>query len=206
MGIQTGFTRVKVRVLGIILMMWYSLRILFTGGNALVRLHQMLSEAIQGMGEQPRSKYVVGFLFEEQPRYNRTLVLLMHKRKPRWQKGAFNGVGGKVKGREPTDLAMSREFQEEAGMHIPSHKWRLFCHLNVDNPEKSGLATVYFFAHTVPYGGAKDVRQMEAEEIGWHDIQDVPDMHTIDNLTWLVPLAHAQLRTQLWGIETKEGT
>lgn len=203
MGIQTGFTRVKVRVLGIILMMWYSLRILFTGGNALVRLHAMLSEAIQGMGEQPRKKYVVGFLFEIQPN-GRPLVLLIKKKKPRWQDGAFNGVGGKVKHREPADMAMSREFKEEAGMHIPAHKWRQYCHMNVDNPEKSGLATVYFFTCTVPYGGARDVQQMEEERLAWHDQSHLEHLTIIDNLMWLVPLAHAKLHTQLWGIETTE--
>jgi 8-oxo-dGTP diphosphatase len=41
-------------------------------------------------------KYVVGFLFNE----GKTKVVLIKKNRPDWQKGYFNGVGGKIEGDE----------------------------------------------------------------------------------------------------------
>jgi 8-oxo-dGTP diphosphatase len=52
-------------------------------------------------------RMVVGFLFADSD------VLLVQKMKPDWQKGFWNGVGGKDEdGEEPID-AMVREFREE---------------------------------------------------------------------------------------------
>ncbi|KKM15352.1 hypothetical protein LCGC14_1696950, partial [marine sediment metagenome] len=149
MGIQAGYSAVKARVLCVILLAWYALRVLFAGGGALVSLHRVLSAATEFMtAQKPCKEYVVGFLFEEQPYNNSTRVLLIKKQKPEWQAGAYNGVGGKVKDKESVHIAMAREFREEAGVYIPPHEWRLFCHMHVDNPDKSGLATVHFFTHT----------------------------------------------------------
>lgn len=63
--------------------------------------------------------YVLGFAFNE-----RRQVVLIKKTKPAWQRGRWNGVGGKV---EDDDLspaqAMSREFYEETGVMIESSFW-----------------------------------------------------------------------------------
>src|SRR6187551_1822550 len=59
--------------------------------------------------------YACGFLFSP----DRARVLLIRKRRPAWQAGKLNGVGGKI---EPSDdsplAAMTREFREEAGITI----------------------------------------------------------------------------------------
>src|SRR5438132_12681590 len=64
---------------------------------------------------QQRQHYVCGFLFSP----DRAEVLLIRKRRPPWQAGKLNGVGGKI---EPTDAsplaAMRREFREEASLDI----------------------------------------------------------------------------------------
>src|SRR6187551_944090 len=59
--------------------------------------------------------YACGFLFSP----DRARVLLIRKRRPAWQAGKLNGVGGKI---EPSDdsplAALTREFREEAGITI----------------------------------------------------------------------------------------
>jgi 8-oxo-dGTP pyrophosphatase MutT (NUDIX family) len=73
------------------------------------------------------NNYVLGFAFDEA----RENVTLISKRRPTWQAGLFNGVGGKI---EPNEigkprLAMTREFQEETGVVIPEEDWQLVARL-----------------------------------------------------------------------------
>lgn len=57
--------------------------------------------------------YTLGFVFNTE----RTLVLLMEKQRPQWQKDSWNGVGGKVEVSDQSwEAAMSREFKEEVIM------------------------------------------------------------------------------------------
>ena len=58
--------------------------------------------------------YVCGFLFTP----DRTRVLLIRKRRPPWQAGRLNGVGGKVEPGETVEAAMRREFREEAAVDV----------------------------------------------------------------------------------------
>jgi 8-oxo-dGTP pyrophosphatase MutT (NUDIX family) len=71
--------------------------------------------------------YVLGFAFDE-ARENVALIL---KRRPTWQAGFYNGVGGKV---EPSEegyprMAMSRKFLEETGVAVPEKDWQLVARL-----------------------------------------------------------------------------
>ena len=63
--------------------------------------------------------YVCGFLFSP----DRSRVLLIRKRRPAWQAGRLNGVGGKVEAGEALYHAMRREFREEAGLDLPESQW-----------------------------------------------------------------------------------
>jgi 8-oxo-dGTP diphosphatase len=67
-------------------------------------------------------KYVVGFLISG------SLVSLIKKNRPEWQKGKINGIGGKIEKGETPEQAMKREFYEEAGIRI--NKWKRFAVLN----------------------------------------------------------------------------
>lgn len=60
--------------------------------------------------------YVVGFAFSS----DQSQVILIQKHKPSWQKGRLNGLGGKIEPGESSLQAMIREFNEEAGVHIPN--------------------------------------------------------------------------------------
>jgi 8-oxo-dGTP diphosphatase len=56
--------------------------------------------------------YVVGFMFSE---YCNEIALIKKKR-PEWQKGRLNGIGGHIEKNEVPHDAMYREFEEEAGI------------------------------------------------------------------------------------------
>jgi 8-oxo-dGTP diphosphatase len=65
-------------------------------------------------------RYVLGFAFDT---YGRLALIL--KQRPDYQRGKYNGIGGKV---EPDDEslahAMEREFREETGVTVPHDQWR----------------------------------------------------------------------------------
>lgn len=63
--------------------------------------------------------YCLGFVVD--PSGER--VLLMEKRRPSWQAGRLNGIGGKVEGEETGVEAMVRECQEETGLSLPADQW-----------------------------------------------------------------------------------
>ena len=58
--------------------------------------------------------YCLGFLTDA----SGTHVLLMEKRRPSWQAGRLNGIGGKVEEGEDALGAMRRECQEETGLEV----------------------------------------------------------------------------------------
>lgn len=55
-------------------------------------------------------------------------VLLIRKRRPKWQAGYLNGLGGKVF-KEQAGAAMAREFLEESGIKTLADDWNYFCTL-----------------------------------------------------------------------------
>lgn len=68
-------------------------------------------------------EYVVGLLFDTLPRP--TNVALIRKNRPPRQARLLNGIGGKREPGESWHEAMSREFEEEAGVRIEPSAW---CH------------------------------------------------------------------------------
>lgn len=63
--------------------------------------------------------YVLGFAFDQSGHQ----VLLIHKNRPTFQAGLWNGVGGKIEAGESPLKAMLREFHEETGLAWPAEKW-----------------------------------------------------------------------------------
>lgn len=74
-----------------------------------------------------RKHYVVGLAFN---RVADKLALICKKR-PQWQAGKLNGIGGQVEVGETAETAMQREFQEETGVQITS-PWVLIATLDDD--------------------------------------------------------------------------
>jgi 8-oxo-dGTP diphosphatase len=63
--------------------------------------------------------YAVGFLLDQ----TRTKVALIRKKRPSWQAGKLNGIGGKMEAGETPAQAMAREFKEEAGVETHPSEW-----------------------------------------------------------------------------------
>lgn len=127
------------------------------------------------------TKYVLGFAFTP----DLQKVLLIKKNKPEWQKGKFNGLGGKI---EPSDKsieeAMRREFFEEAAIISPSKLWTrvgllrgsdwivyiLFCKMD-DDVIRGGVSSDEGVTHL-------------------YNVDDLPtNTDHITNLNWIINLA-----------------
>ncbi len=72
-------------------------------------------------------KMVVGFIFDHIDK----LVYLIEKKRPNWQAGKLNGIGGHVEKGETSFKAMTRECYEETGVEILD--WKHVCVIKGDN-------------------------------------------------------------------------
>ena len=141
-------------------------------------------------------QWSVGFVLD----LNATLVLLIRKNRPSWQKGKLNGVGGKVEAGETPTAAMDREFKEETGCalsNIDGGAWepmlRLWWDHNLDvtAPRKG---CVHFFRAFAPLDRMRACTPGVTDEIvELHRIRDLsrpgPGIECVlPNLQWLVPL------------------
>jgi 8-oxo-dGTP diphosphatase len=128
--------------------------------------------------------YVLGFLFDPGLRN----VALIEKQKPEWQKGRFNGIGGKVEEGEAFDVAMSREFHEETGVLLPPEAWTKY--VEMTGADGRHFALHIFYAVDV---ALHDVRTMETERVILTSTKAVVqgEFKTIGNVPWLVAMALA---------------
>ena len=129
-------------------------------------------------GVQPGQEWVVGFLFDDAAKS----VILIRKRRPTWQAGKLNGVGGKVEPGETIYEAMSREFWEETRSRVEPEAWTHFLTLEWSQ----GL--VHFFR---AFDGAalRQVRSVTDEPVECRNVGEVFWASVIPNLRWIVPLA-----------------
>lgn len=123
--------------------------------------------------------YVCGFLFSP----DRSRVLLIRKRKPAWQAGRLNGVGGKVEPGETPAIAMRREFIEEAGLDV--RDWKEGVVLTGDpSPADPRGWRGHFYRAVADVNAA---RAMTEEQLEVHPVYPLP-RDTIPNLHWIIPL------------------
>ena len=129
---------------------------------------------------------VVGFVFRVDTRE----VLLVQKLKPEWQKGLWNGIGGKIEPGELPREAIIREFDEElkgtfiSGSNNWKHMITLVCSTGV----------VFFYRYpdllltvTDDHPKTNDVD----ENLVWHPIDNLPK-EVMVNLKWIVPFCYHQ--------------
>lgn len=130
------------------------------------------------MNSQRTQRYVAGFAFDE----TRNTVALVKKKTPDWQRGFFNGIGGKVEPGESPAEAMVREFHEETGVFTECSEWEHSVTLIGPSWE-----VVFFRSFT---SNVMAVRTMETEEIHLVSVDQMMkgEIPVVPNLRWLVAL------------------
>jgi len=123
-----------------------------------------------------KTKFVVGFyfdMFQKKPS-----VLLIKKKRPQWQAGLYNGIGGHIEEGETPLQAMIREFKEETDVHEENwiHK------ITINSPKW----ILHVFA--VIQGDSKKPKTMTDEELRFVPVQELYSMPLVYNITWLVPI------------------
>lgn len=120
-------------------------------------------------------RYALGFMLDS----TMSSVLLIRKRRPSWQAGRLNGIGGSTEPGETPFQAMIREFGEETG--VRHEAWIRFQTLAFPEAE-----VVCFAAHSD--AALKLARTVTDEPILHVAVNAIPDDPVMD-LARLVPLA-----------------
>lgn len=120
-------------------------------------------------------RYVLGLQFT--PSGGR--VVLIKKRRPDWQAGYFNGVGGHIEPGETPEAAMRREFEEETGVNQATVNWRPLCILFPNDYVELHV----FKSFTIQAEQAKTVSD---EEVGLYRLP--LDSNVIDKVVYNVPI------------------
>ena len=123
-----------------------------------------------------KTKYCLGFAFNEKL----TDVLLIEKQKPDWQKGKFNGIGGKIEGDELPINAMVREFQEETGLFVPSHQWRYVVKMEGED--------WIVYAYTCKTDDVFEANTETDEMVTLIGLDSLDKYNLISNLYWLIEM------------------
>lgn len=124
--------------------------------------------------------YVVGFPFN----HGMSQLLLIEKKRPDWQAGKLNGIGGKIETGELALSAMVRECQEEAGLDIEPKLWRAACVLT-----DARLAwRVHFFYCSTDRIYSYDTKTDEEIKL-FHYLDALTHPDLMPNLRIFIPLA-----------------
>ena len=125
-----------------------------------------------------KKEYTVGFAFN----IERSEVVLILKDRPEWQKGFWNGTGGKIEADETLQECMAREFLEETGLRSDPQNWKLFADY------KLSKARIFFLKSFMDITGACQ-QEGESETIRIWKISELNSLPLLPNLRWLIPLA-----------------
>ncbi len=136
-------------------------------------------------------EYVNGFMLDPKTH----TVLFIEKQRPIFQKGKWNGIGGKIERGETPAQAMVREFREETGVTTEQAHWQHTLSLY------GADFVVHFFRNLVSefprFATTTD------ERVGLHQLEDIyvrfecdrdgfPDIVTplpvLDNMRWILPM------------------
>lgn len=144
------------------------------------------------------TQYVLGFVFNSGMR---NIVLLLNKKKPSYQSGKMNGVGGHVEpGEKPLD-AMRRECLEEAGLDIES--WELFCVGNL--PDGGEVRCYRAFVDDLT---ARNHFTDTGEKVGIYPVNGLDQEWLAPQVAWLIPLALEEAVTSWvdvqWGQQSRD--
>ena len=115
------------------------------------------------------------------------LGVFLQKKKPAWQYGAWNGVGGKIEPGETPEEAMCREFFEEADVQTRPDEWELAVVLQGDD------FIVYNFRSVQSLEKMQECRTKTAEPIVIRScISMLTDAPVLANMLWSLPMILSQ--------------
>jgi 8-oxo-dGTP pyrophosphatase MutT (NUDIX family) len=143
--------------------------------------------------------YVLGFIFS----YDLKQVLLVNKRRPGWQEGKWNGIGGHIEKEEQYPYpAMKREIREEVDglLFDPTameHRVTFTC--------PGGTVWVYK-AMALRSCLLSKVKSKTDEPVEWFRVERIgerPD-DALDSIRWLVPLMLSDVRGPILIDRTKK--
>lgn len=120
------------------------------------------------------TRYVCGFRFSPDLRQ----VMLIAKKRPRWQAGKLNGIGGHIVEGESPFGAMAREFLEETDIETAPGDWMETITLKGDDFE------VHFFKSV----GRVNFVSMTDEVVGLYPARNLNALPLIYNLDWIIPM------------------
>lgn len=136
-----------------------------------------------------KKEYVLGFIFCLET----DQVVLIEKKKPYWQAGYLNGIGGKVEwvgvgemsALELPSEAMQREAREETSLYIGASNWKRVCSMIGER------WIVHVFATAVSRGEFSTVKTMETEEVIVENLKNIHwrNNRLLGNIPWLINLS-----------------
>lgn len=134
--------------------------------------------------------FAIGFVFNKA----KDAVLLIEKRKPKWQAGYWNGPGGKIEIDETPLEAINREFLEETGdTHIFEHAITFVC----------PGGTVFVFKAISEYEEIM-FDQLEIEQLKMWPVSNLPE-NIVGQLKWLIPVCLSTIQFPLLVLDTTLG-
>ena len=122
-------------------------------------------------------EYVLGFAFNEE----RTKVVLIGKKRPEYQAGKLNGVGGKLEPAEFACDAMLREFKEETGIQTTHTEWNKVCIIS----HRDYKIHVYSLFDDWVFNEAHTTTD---EEIMKFNVWDIGLHSCMNYMKWLIPM------------------
>jgi len=143
------------------------------------------SNNLQQSGNSIKSThYTCGFIYHN----DMNNILLIQKKRPSWQNGKINGIGGKVETFDSNSLqGWIREVKEEANIHISSkQKIYNFCRLVGTNYSIEFFCT--FFKNPIKFRSETDELIIDIP------IQDLPKYNLLHNLPWLIEMSKCVLK------------
>lgn len=138
-----------------------------------------------------KTKYVVGFAFDSKL----DKVLLIRKKRPSWQIGYLNGIGGHINPKELPEEAMVREFEEECGIKTKKFMWSRLAVI-------SGKDWIVYFFYTVD--NIDRAKTTTDEEVVICNVDTFAAV--ISNLRWLIPLAKYKMCNKAETISVRQSS
>lgn len=111
-------------------------------------------------------------------------VLLIRKKKPEFQKGKLNGVGGLVEKNETPRQAMVREFEEETGLKTFESDWKQRVLMQFGN-DGNIESEVVVFCSKINFDDAQSLTDEKLEIYYLNEISS--NKSVLFNLNWLIP-------------------